>query len=314
MNRSAGPLQIGVLGAGRIGQVHARILHSLGAQVCAVLGSSQDSSAQAARAVAEICGHEVRSCGSLDELLGEDLNGISICSPAEYHFEQILTAFDRRVPVFCEKPLFWDDSCTSSVVAKRLGELEAHPERRLFVNTSNTVFLDVAEASLPSFDSVKDFGFAFHTNGAFRGTDIAMDLLPHGLSLLLHAFGQQTLSDLRWQASENEYQCEFQYGDCAARFEFRESPDIERSLSFRFDECEFRRIQEGSGAGYRVFLENPQSGERLDAPDPFEVYLSEFLEFCRTQPSNRADRFESAAANMKLMAQCMDACRLYSDA
>jgi predicted dehydrogenase len=42
---------------------------------------------------------------SLDELLQEDLDGVVIATPTALHASQVLTALDRGLAVFCQKPL-----------------------------------------------------------------------------------------------------------------------------------------------------------------------------------------------------------------
>ncbi len=306
MTQTNNPLRIGVLGASGIGQVHIRILHSLGTQVCAVLGSTELSAEQAAKAVAETCTHTVTPHWSLERLLDEDLDAVTIATPANCHFVQIQAALERGLPVFCEKPMFWDDACVPSVVASRLKKLRHRAKKLLFVNTSNTVFLDAVESSLPAPESVKTFTFRFHTNGPFQHTEIALDLLPHGLSMLLHFFGERTLSNFSWEPTKHRCRCRFHYGNCCVEFDFQEHPEIVKSLSFRLNDCEFERVQKGHGASYQVSLRDTNSGEMQVTEDPFVVYLSRFLESCRKQPSGCDDPFPLAAANMNLMAQCIE--------
>ncbi|HIE72122.1 MAG TPA: Gfo/Idh/MocA family oxidoreductase [Planctomycetes bacterium] len=285
------PLRLAVLGPSGIGRIHIRLLHELGAEVTAVLSSSRES---AERTASEL---NLTPHWDLDSLLTEDLDAITICTPPARHFEEIVAAFDRDLAVFCEKPL-----CDAKHVNERLAQLAAHPNRRLFINTSNPVLVDAVADQLPNPQAAKRFAFRFYTPGHYQGQDIAMDLLPHGLSVLLRIFGERPLSDFAWQPTDQACPCQFHYGDCAVEFDFREDPAGPRHLSFSLDEKNFERVQEGQGVTYRVYMRSSQTGERWDSPDPFRVYLSRFLEFCR---NGGDDAFPTAAANMKLMAQCI---------
>jgi len=40
--------------------------------------------------------------------------------------------------------------------------------------------------------------------------------------------------------------------------------------------------------------------------DPFEVYISEFIDYCSRQGKHLPDGFNTASLNMKLMASCFD--------
>ena len=33
---------------------------------------------------------------------------VVISTPNELHYEQILKVLDKKIPIFCEKPLFWN--------------------------------------------------------------------------------------------------------------------------------------------------------------------------------------------------------------
>lgn len=303
-------LRIAVLGASGIGRDHIRILHSLGAQVVAVLGSSKQSAERSASDVAETCSHVVTPYWSLDRLLEENLDGVTIATPANCHFEQISAVLKRGLPVFCEKPMFWDDGCTVSTVAKRLSELREEAERRIIVNTSNTVFIDTVKTTLPPPDLVKTFLFRFHTNGTFRHEDIALDLLPHGLSMLLRFFGERALTNFNWDISEYNCVCQFDYGACRVNFDFQEHPQRAKFLSFRVNGQEYERIQKGRGDSYQVMLRETNCGTIRESPDPFIVYISAFLELCCNQNIRCDTTFEEAETNMNLMAQCIESGRM----
>ena len=83
--------RIAILGASGIGRVHARIFHEAGADVCAVLGSSKESANSASLRLKDLYGINSQPYDCLDRLL-EDArpNAVSICTPPQFHFEEIL--------------------------------------------------------------------------------------------------------------------------------------------------------------------------------------------------------------------------------
>ncbi|WP_224814194.1 inositol 2-dehydrogenase [Hasllibacter sp. MH4015] len=93
-------IRIGLLGCGRIGQVHARTLRAMdGARIVAVA----DAVADAAHALASATGAEVRS--TEDILSAKDVDAVIIGTPTDTHFDQIRLASEGSKAIFCEKPV-----------------------------------------------------------------------------------------------------------------------------------------------------------------------------------------------------------------
>jgi myo-inositol 2-dehydrogenase/D-chiro-inositol 1-dehydrogenase len=93
-------LRIGLLGCGRIGQVHARSIGALaGARVTAVA----DAMPAAAGALAASTGAEVRDVEAI--LTAPDIDAVVIGTPTDSHFGQIMGAAKAGKAIFCEKPV-----------------------------------------------------------------------------------------------------------------------------------------------------------------------------------------------------------------
>jgi predicted dehydrogenase len=69
-----------------------------------------------AEAAAKLSG-QCAICGSLDQLLETHLDGLVIATPSALHADQAITALERGVAVFCQKPLGRTATETSDVVA-----------------------------------------------------------------------------------------------------------------------------------------------------------------------------------------------------
>ena len=300
------PLKVAILGASGIGYVHARLYHQLGADVVAILCSSDIKAKAVAADFLNTTGIVVTPFSEIDRILDENLDAVSICTPPALHLQHIIAAFDRNIPVFCEKPLFWDENFRSAEMMQKLRFLQNHPNRKLFVNTSNTVFIDAINKHIGTVNCTNNFTFEFYTNGSFQGTDIALDLFPHGFSLLLHIFGERKISGLSWEVTRNNFFCQFMYGDCIVNFDFREDINGPRHLLLGLDGKRFRRIQEGRGASYKVHLTDEDTNESILSNDPFEVYMSDFIDYCSKQGKHVTDNFNTALVNMKLMANCVE--------
>jgi myo-inositol 2-dehydrogenase / D-chiro-inositol 1-dehydrogenase len=95
------PLRIAVIGAGRIGRLHADLLaHRV---LGVTLGPVYDVSAEAARAVAQELGAPVAD--SVEEVLASDVDAVAICSSAPSHAELMIAAARAGKAIFCEKPV-----------------------------------------------------------------------------------------------------------------------------------------------------------------------------------------------------------------
>jgi hypothetical protein len=299
------PLKVGILGATGIGRVHARIYHELGAKVVAVLCSTDQSATMAAAELSDSLGIDVKPFFRVEDMLSEPLDAVSICTPPALHLQHMAAAFIRKIPVFCEKPLFWNKYLTIEIVERELEILRDNALRRLFVNTSNTVFVDCVCDRLPNPMDVRRFSFMFYTKGPFQRTDIAQDLLPHGLSMLIRIFGERHIRSFDWDVGKDRFRCSFLYGACAVEFDFQENPEGARELGFSLDNLSFRRVQEGRGASYAVYLIDENTDERIHCLDPFKVYLARFLDYCVQNAESVNDDFHDASINLRLMAKCL---------
>jgi len=98
MNQST--INIGLLGCGRIGQVHARGISQVDdAEVVAV----SDAFPEAANALAEKTGAKVMTS---DEMLSSaDVHAVIVGTPTDTHYDLIHSAAKNGKAIFCEKPI-----------------------------------------------------------------------------------------------------------------------------------------------------------------------------------------------------------------
>ncbi len=116
-------LQVGVIGAGMIGALHARNIarKTQGAAVAAVM----DVDSERAQAVAADCGAQAYTdAGAL--IADPAVDALLIASPDAFHAEQTLACIDAGKPVLCEKPM-----ATSVADGERVLQAELAAGRRL---------------------------------------------------------------------------------------------------------------------------------------------------------------------------------------
>lgn len=93
-------VRFAILGAGRIGQVHARAVTST---PDATLVAIADPVADAAQRVADAYGCDIRS---IDEIAAsDDVGAVAICTPTNTHADLIELFAKAGKAVFCEKPI-----------------------------------------------------------------------------------------------------------------------------------------------------------------------------------------------------------------
>jgi myo-inositol 2-dehydrogenase / D-chiro-inositol 1-dehydrogenase len=105
VTQAGAPIRVGLLGVGRIGRLHARLLATevTGLTLAAVHDVDSDASA----AVARDLGVDVAV--SADELMERsDVDAIAICTSTDTHVDLLVAAVSTRKPVFLEKPVSLD--------------------------------------------------------------------------------------------------------------------------------------------------------------------------------------------------------------
>jgi myo-inositol 2-dehydrogenase/D-chiro-inositol 1-dehydrogenase len=95
-------MRIAVIGAGRIGQIHAR---NIAAHPIAVLAGVADADPDAAQRLAVACGAPVLSVDAAFEA-----DAVLIGSPTPTHADYIERAAAHKIAVFCEKPIDLDST------------------------------------------------------------------------------------------------------------------------------------------------------------------------------------------------------------
>lgn len=95
-------LRIGVIGVGRIGQLHSDLL--LRQVPGATVGAVHDVRTETARQVADALGVEV--AGDAGELIADDsIDAVAICTTTDRHADLIVAAARAGKAIFCEKPV-----------------------------------------------------------------------------------------------------------------------------------------------------------------------------------------------------------------
>ena len=93
-------MRFGMIGAGRIGKIHAGNIAALkGSEVRSVA----DVDEGAAKALAEATGAKVAGIEAI--IAAPDIDAVAICAPTDMHADLIEKAAKAKKAVFCEKPV-----------------------------------------------------------------------------------------------------------------------------------------------------------------------------------------------------------------
>ena len=297
-------LKAGIIGGGKIAKVHARLFVELGISIVAVMSSSKKSSIEFSLKIEELFGLSPIPFHEIDDFLNLNMDLISICSPPKFHYNQILNSFNYSIPVFCEKPLLDISSLNNDKLKRQLENIKTHKNRFLFLNTSNTVFIDSLLNSYEfklNFDKIK---FEFYTTGSHNYKAIGLDLLPHGFSILVHVLKEQAIKNFNFKISKNKFECNFLYGSSIIEFDFRENMNGPKHMLFNFSGDEFVRKQNGYGESYQVSLIHTNTGQIINCEDPFRKFIKDFSK--KLINKSTEDDFSNAEIITKLSAYSMD--------
>src|SRR6185437_6771304 len=96
-------VRFGLLGAGRIGKVHAR---AIGSNRQAKLVAVADAVEKAAKDISVAYGAEVRTIEAIEK--ASDIDAVVICTPTDTHADLIERFARAGKAIFCEKPIHLD--------------------------------------------------------------------------------------------------------------------------------------------------------------------------------------------------------------
>ena len=118
-------LRFALLGAGRIGKVHAR---AVGSNPQAKLVAVADAFEKAAKELASAYGAEVRTIDAIEK--AEDIDAVVICTPTDTHADLIERFAKAGKAIFCEKPIDLDVKRVEKCLAV-VEKTKAHADGRL---------------------------------------------------------------------------------------------------------------------------------------------------------------------------------------
>ncbi len=170
------PLRVGLVGAGRMGRLHARVYSQL--PNINLAGIVDVDSSQAVPLAQE---YQTKVLPTLQDLAAQ-VQAVSIATPTETHLQIAEPFLKLGIPVLIEKPL-----APSAVHAQQL--LDLAKQHDTFIQVGHTERFNPAVIALDRYDFAPRFIEAVRVSPfPFRSMDIGavFDLMIHDIDLILH--------------------------------------------------------------------------------------------------------------------------------
>ncbi len=274
-------MNIGLIGARRtnngIGEYIARYFHAAGAQVSAVLGTSDQTARSAAENLVKY-GIRARPYSDFSRMINdEDIDAVVIASRAATHEHYIEQSIEAGAHVFVEKPFLPPDTPDLPRVLKKLF-IRARRRRITIAMNSQWGF------SLPFYEElcgqVAQAGagtFIMRLSPMCSGREMIPDSVPHALSMLHTALGEGVVEDVEIRAENDSMDISFAYrwseGVCRASVNLVTEKKQPRTFSFGFGGRVAHRTIDMATYGISLSYE----GKVLPIPDPLRLSVGDFV-------------------------------------
>lgn len=187
-------LRLGILGCGRIGQVHA---HSISTVANATVTAVADAFEAPARALADKTGAALLTSDAL--IASDDVDAVVICTPTDTHFDLIHQAAQAGKAIFCEKPVDMSAdrirTCIKTVEAAGVPFLTAFNRRfdPNFANLQSRITAgDIGAVEIVTIlsrdPSPPPISYITSSGGLFR------DMMIHDLDMARFLLGEEPVS------------------------------------------------------------------------------------------------------------------------
>lgn len=260
-----------IIGSSGIGRIHIREFISLGVKEVFILNKNSTLKEEDLLSK-QYPNIKFKGLSSLSEVEKLNIDAVSICTIKEEHYNYLKYFLESPKMIVLEKPFFWFNSYKDNL--KAINELE-QINKKLYVNTCNSYFLEyyLKKKEVKRIDS---FEFYFNTHGGFQRENIAIDLLPHGLSMLLKISKSRNIKNIKKDINNKVCSFQFDLDDISCNLILSQDEKIEKKLYFKINEEKITRVQKVIDNKYNVFLED--SSDTYKVEDPFYVSTKSFIE------------------------------------
>lgn len=266
-------LKIAILGARGIGKYHAKEFTHAGCKIISILGKTESSAKQTSQNLKEEFGIEAKPYFSIDELLKRSkIDAVSICTPPETHQDFIKKCLEKRLHVFCEKPLIINEQKKVYENTKELLRLAKKNKRILTVNTQWAAVL--GKFGLSS----RVRSLAIYMEPKETGKEMLSGHLPHFNSILVKLFPNGNITNIYFmKKGREEIILRFEYivnqrEKVDVEYSFKHNPHRPGNIEFVFNGQKFYREV---GTGYKQSFKS--NGRKIEIENPFKISILKFI-------------------------------------
>ncbi len=338
----AGKIKWGVIGSGGIAR-RRTIPEGIVAGGNCELGAVFDVNSQANAEVAKEFG--AVAAGSIDELLGSDVDAVYIATPAVLHYEQVLACAKAGKHVLCEKPLGMTVEETEKMIAacEQAGVVlgTAFMMRFHSQHKSALEMVESGKIGKPNFARAQLSCWYPPIEGAWRqdpstgGGGSLMDMGGHCIDLLEMFFGKIKKVNCFINNTIHNYKSEdsavvtlfFANGAIGTVDTFFCIPDnssknvlelygsqgsiLAKGTIGQGDQGEMVAFLEDAGKGYDAQQAGAQGDGIVVSPEPYNTYRAEVEEFSQAVTDGRApyNSAELGLVSQKILAACYESAK-----
>jgi hypothetical protein len=266
--------RLAILGAGGIGKYHLREYKEQGLPVVAILGEDENNTIETASMLAKEFNVKPKCYWNIEELFKkEEIDAVSICTPAKFHGRMIEACLKANLEVFCEKPFVYDNLYENYDIAKGLMDLAKERKKIIQINTQ---WINATKVLIPHIILPITNLTIFMQPGA-KGIEMMPDHLPHANSILISLCGIGGLSKIRFPIKSSEKNVvTFIYeskNPCRVTYIFEYKKERPRDIIIDINERKFSRK---IGKNYTQYFVSENT--EIFIGDPFRNSILNFIE------------------------------------
>ena len=298
-------IKVMIIGARRrrqgIGEFLAQAFSMAQADVCAIVGTTAETAAEAQTALHQRYGIQCAAYSSVATALEvETPDIVVICSPFEAHLEQLRLVMQSGAHCLCEKPLWWEQSQDRLAVTRELVDGFRDRGRYLALVAQWPYTLAAFYSLYPQVKDQPITDVEMMLSPMRPGRIMILDAVPHLLSILQHLLGHGQIDNPRLSFSDPDQR------HLELDFDYRHATGVTRAR-FRASVCE----QPPRPASYAInglrvereiilpeyTLSFVGDSGRVELEDPLQLLVNDFLHKVSTQCTlDRESLIDSIAA------------------
>jgi hypothetical protein len=278
-------MRVAIIGAGRnrngIGEYIGKYFHKHGAQVVAVLGRSEQSTAKAAAALKRY-GIEAAAHTAFDRVMENHAPlAVVVASPTSTHAGYIEQCLAAGMHVFCDKPFISPDGDDIAGLLESVFHRAQVANLKVAMNSQWPFSIPFYEGLCGKVNPSEAETFFIRLSPVVAGREMIADSVPHALSILYAVLGDGEILDLDLEQHAQGLKISFPYRTretlCSVMISLVRETNQPRSFAFGFNSrIVTREIDMDS---YAIFFRYGKQILRI--PDPLDLSVQDFISALR---------------------------------